>query len=203
MFDALILPVQRRMLHPVAVALVRRRVPADRITLAGFAVGVLAVPALALGCYGLALVLILGNRLADGLDGAVARATGITDFGGYFDIVADFTFYAAIPLAFVLADPAGNGAAGAFVLASFYINAASFLGFAVLAEKARMRSDAQGRKSIYFSNGLLEGTETIVFFVALCLFPAAFAPLALIFGALCLLTASLRLGAAARLFRPR
>ena len=101
----------------------------------------------------------------------------------------------------MLADPAGNGAAGAFLLASFYINAASFLGFAILAEKAQMRTEAQGRKSIYFSNGLLEGTETIVFFVMLCLFPAAFVPLALGFGALCLLTAALRVAAAARLFR--
>ncbi|MDX5384881.1 MAG: CDP-alcohol phosphatidyltransferase family protein [Rhodobacterales bacterium] len=71
MIDALILPTQRRVLHPLASALYRRGVAADRITLAGFALGLLAVPALALGWYGAALVLILLNRLADGLDGAV------------------------------------------------------------------------------------------------------------------------------------
>ena len=178
-----------------------RGVRADWVTALGLALGLAAAAAVLGGFWLLALGLVLASRLADGLDGAVARASEISDFGGFFDLFADFVFYAAIPLAFVLADPAANGAAGAFLLASFYVNAASFLGFAILAEKARMRSDVQGRKSIYFSNGLLEGTETIIFFVALCLFPAAFVPLALIFASLCLLTAVLRVLAAARLFR--
>ena len=203
MLDSRLRPLIDPPLNRIGAWLARCGVRADWVTGFGLVLGLGAALAIWAGMWLAALVLVLASRLADGLDGAVARATRITDFGGYFDIVADFTFYAAIPLAFVLADPAANGAAGAFVLASFYINAASFLGFAILAEKARMHSDAQGRKSIYFSNGLLEGTETIVFFVALCLFPAVFAPLALIFGALCLLTAALRLGAAVRLFRPR
>lgn len=203
MLDSRLRPLIDPPLNRVGAWLAQRGVRADWVTALGLVLGLGAALAIWAGMWLVALVLVLASRLADGLDGAVARATGITDFGGYFDIVADFTFYAAVPLAFVLADPAANGAAGAFVLASFYINAASFLGFAILAEKARMHSDAQGQKSIYFSNGLLEGTETIVFFVALCLFPAAFAPLALIFGALCLVTATMRLGAAARLFRLR
>ncbi|HHX91332.1 MAG TPA: CDP-alcohol phosphatidyltransferase family protein [Paracoccus sp.] len=203
MLDSRLRPLIDPPLNRIGAWLARCGVRADWVTGFGLVLGLGAALAIWAGMWLAALVLVLASRLADGLDGAVARATGITDFGGYFDIVADFTFYAAIPLAFVLADPAANGAAGAFVLASFYINAASFLGFAILAEKARMHSDAQGRKSVYFSSGLLEGTETIVFFVALCLFPAVFAPLALIFGALCLLTAALRLGAAVRLFRPR
>jgi len=203
MLDSRLRPLIDPPLNRIGAWLARCGVRADWVTGFGLVLGLGAALAIWAGMWLAALVLVLASRLADGLDGAVARATRITDFGGYFDIVADFTFYAAIPLAFVLADPAANGAAGAFVLASFYINAASFLGFAILAEKARMHSDAQGRKSVYFSSGLLEGTETIVFFVALCLFPAVFAPLALIFGALCLLTAALRLGAAVRLFRPR
>ena len=71
MIDALILPAQRRLLQPLAQALHRRGICADRITLAGFGIGLFAVPALALGWYGVALALIMLNRLADGLDGAV------------------------------------------------------------------------------------------------------------------------------------
>ena len=118
----------------------------------------------------LALVPLLLGRLADGLDGAVARASLQTDFGGYFDIAADFLFYGAIPLAFVILDPVENGVAGAFLLFSFYVNGASFLGYAILAEKRKMTTQARGAKSLYFTGGLLEGTETIAFFVALCLF---------------------------------
>ena len=200
MIDALILPAQRRVLHPLAKALHRRGVAADQITLAGFALGLMAVAALALGWFGAALVLILLNRLCDGLDGAVARATRQTDFGGYLDIAADFLFYGMIPLAGVLIDPAGTGAAGAFLLASFYVNGTTFLGFAILAEKHGHRTTAQGHKSLYYSNGILEGTETILFFVLLCLFAAYFAPLAWVFGTLCFVTAGLRVRAAYRIY---
>jgi hypothetical protein len=105
-----------------------------------------------------------------------------------------------VPLAFVALDPAANGLAGAFLIATFYVNGASFLGFAILAEKHRLTSEARGIKNLYFSGGLLEGTETIAFFVALCLFPAAFPALAFGFGALCLLTAVTRVVHARRRF---
>ncbi|VEB00068.1 phosphatidylglycerophosphate synthase [Klebsiella pneumoniae] len=50
--------------------------PPDGLTLVGFAIGVLALPFLALGWYGAALAAILLNRLLDGLDGALARRRG-------------------------------------------------------------------------------------------------------------------------------
>ena len=201
MFDARLRPLIDPPLNHLGWLLARAGVRADWVTLAGLLLGLGAALAIFFAQWALALVLVLASRLADGLDGAVARATQLSDFGGYFDIIADFTFYAAVPLAFILGDPAGNGAAGAFLLASFYVNAASFLGFAALAEKRGLRSERQGRKSLYFSEGLLEGTETIAFFCLLCLWPAGFAPMAWGFGALCLLTAALRLRAAAALFR--
>ncbi len=181
--------------------LARAGIHPDWVTLAGLGFGLAAALAIGFGQFLAALPLILLSRLADGLDGAVARARGISDFGGYLDIVADFLFYAIIPLAFVWHDPAANGLAGAFLLASFYVNGATFLGFAVLAEKRRMRTGAQGVKSLYFSAGLLEGSETIAFFVLLCLFPGGFALLATIFAALCLYTAAARMLLAVRLFR--
>ncbi len=182
-------------------ALARAGARADQVTLIGLAFGLIAAGLITLGESQWALLPLLGSRLADGLDGAVARATQKTDFGGYLDIISDFTFYAAVPLAFVLQDPSGHGAAGAFLLAAFYVNGTSFLGYAILAERRGMESTAQGQKSLYFSNGLLEGTETILFFVLLCLLPGAFAPLAWGVGALCCLTALLRVLAARRIFR--
>ena len=138
-------------------------------------------------------------RLADGLDGAIARAGQKTDFGGYLDIEADFLFYGAIPLAFALRDPA-NAVAASFLLLSFYANGASFLGYAILAEKRGMQTDTRGQKSLYFTAGLLEGSETIGFFVAICLFPGLFPVLAWVFGGLCLLTMLARVALARRVF---
>mgnify|MGYP002777051731 FL=1 len=182
--------------------LAARGVEADVITLVGLGFGLFAALMVALGQSGLLVLapLVLG-RLADGLDGAVARASQKTDFGGYLDIVSDFAFYGAIPFAFVVADPAANAVAGAFLLLAFYVNGATFLGYAILAERAGMETDGRGEKSLYFTAGLLEGTETILLFVLLAFVPGWFAPLACIFGLLCLVTAGARMALAWRVFQ--
>lgn len=200
MFDG----VARRLVQPALDSAGRwlaSRATADQVTLAGMALALAAGGLIWAGHPGWALLPLLASRIADGLDGTVARLRGKTDFGGVLDIACDFVFYAAIPLGFVLADPAANGAAGAALLAAFYINAATFLGYAILAERRGMETQARGEKSLYFTAGLMEGTETIAFFVAMCLLPAAFAPLGWAFAALCLLTATARLRLAARVFR--
>ena len=202
MLDAAMRQIINPPLNRLGHRLARCGLTANQMTVVGFALGLAAAALIWAGLPLLALLPLLASRLADGLDGAVARATRRTDFGGFLDIVADFLFYAVVPLAFVLSDPAANGTAGAFLLAAFYVNGTSFLGFAILAEKRGMTTAAQGLKSLYFSNGLLEGTETILFFVALCLLPALFAALACGFGALCFLTAGLRVAAARRIFLP-
>ena len=173
---------------------------ANVITLGGFAVGVAAVPLLALEWYGPALGVILVNRLADGLDGAVARRTGATDLGGYLDIVCDFVFYAAVVFGCALARPE-NARPAAFLILAFVGTGTTFLAYAVIAAKRGITTAAQGRKSLYYLGGLTEGTETIILFVAISLFPDAFAPLAYGFGALCWITTASRMLAAARSFR--
>lgn len=178
-----------------------RGASADMVTLVGLGFGLLAAALVAAGWSGLLVAVpLLANRLADGLDGAVARARGKSDFGGYLDITCDFAFYGAVPLAFVLADPAMNGAAGAFLLASFYFNGATFLGFAIMAEKRGLTTASRGEKSLYFTAGLMEGTETIAAFLVMVLWPALFVPLAWVFGVLCIVTALARVILARRVF---
>lgn len=200
MFDRQIRTLMDPALNALGRRLARAGCTANGMTVAGLGVGLLASVLIYFGNTWLALVPLLVGRLADGLDGAVARATQKTDFGGYFDISADFLFYGSVPFAFVLMDPAHNGAAGAFLLASFYFNGTSFLGYAILAERRGMKTTAQGVKSLYYSNGLLEGGETIVFFVLLCLLPGWFAPMAWVFGVACFVTGGLRIYAASQVF---
>ncbi|WP_212523966.1 CDP-alcohol phosphatidyltransferase family protein [Actibacterium sp. MT2.3-13A] len=200
MLDAAMRKLIDPVLNRLGARAARAGMTANAVTLAGLGFGLLAAALIALDAPGWALLPLGLSRLADGLDGAIARSTQKTDFGGFLDITCDFVFYGAIPLGFVLADPGGNGAAGAFLLASFYANGASFLGFAILAERQGMTSEARGVKSLYFTGGLLEGTETIAFFVALCLWPGWFAPLAWAFGALCFVTAASRVLLARKVF---
>jgi phosphatidylglycerophosphate synthase len=158
-----------------------------------------AVPALAVGRYDLALVAILANRLADGLDGAVARAAGPTDLGGYLDIVLDFLFYSAVVFGVALGRP-HEAVWAAFLIFSFVGTGASFLAYAIIAAKRRVTTETRGRKSIFYLGGLAEGTETILAFVLICLFPAAFPWIAGAFGAMCWITTASRIWQAARAF---
>src|SRR5690606_20993822 len=122
----------------------------------GFLIGLMGGVAVIAGWFWVALALILLSRLADGLDGAVARLSRSTDFGGYLDIVLDFAFYGVIPFAFVLHDPASNGVAGGVLLFAFYANGASFLAFSAVAEKRRLVTDARGEECFFFTTGLAE-----------------------------------------------
>lgn len=196
--------LMRRQLDPMLNAwgrgLAARGFRANHISVAGLGLGLTAAGMIAAGAsLGLALIPLLLGRIADGLDGAVARAGQKTDFGGYLDIVCDFIFYGAIPLAFAFRDPA-NAVAAAFLLTSFYANGASFLAFAIFAEKQGIKTNARGEKSLFFTAGLLEGTETIAFFVVICLWPWAFIGLAYGFGALCFITALARILLAKKTF---
>jgi len=171
-------------MNRLAGVLCRRGVGANSVTVAGLVLGLAAAVAIAFGSLWGGLVLILVSRLADGLDGAVARQTGPTDLGGYLDIVFDYVFYGAIPLAFAILDPAANGLAAAVLLMSFYANGASFLAFAIMAEKRKLATEQRGKKSLFFTTGLAEATETIAAFVLFCLFPQYFVVIAYVFAAM-------------------
>ena len=134
MFDALLRPHLDRVIDPVGRWCAARGISASVVTVIGFGFGLAAVTSVAAGMMDAALVLILLNRFCDGLDGAIARATAPTDFGGFMDIVCDFIFYALVPLGFVLYDPS-NGLAACFLIVSFVGTGTSFLAFAVMAER--------------------------------------------------------------------
>lgn len=201
MLDSKIRPLIDPPLNKLGIFLARSGLSANHVTLIGlvFALTAAFIIASGISTY-IALVFLALSRIADGLDGAIARATRKTDFGGYFDIFCDFIFYGAIPFAFIIQNPQTNAIAGSFLLVSFYINAASFLGYAIMAEKRGMHTSAQGSKSLYYAAGLLEGTETILFFVYLCLWPHSFAYAAWAFGILCIITAIVRVVASYHTF---
>lgn len=200
MLDRHLRPLIDPVLNRLGARIADLGIGANEVTLTGLGFGLAAAAMLAAGLPGvLALVPLMIGRVLDGLDGAVARAGEKTDFGGYLDILCDFAFYGAVPLAFALRE-AENALPAALLLFSFYVNGASFLGYAILAERWDMETAAQGEKSLYYSAGLLEGTETVAFFVALCLWPGWFGPLAVVFAGLCLVTAGARLMLARRIF---
>lgn len=160
----------------------------DRLTMAGLVTGVAGAGAAAAGWWGAALALWLVSRLADGLDGPLARrrraagrAAGSGDAGGFLDIAADFTVYGAYVVG------VGVGAGGSLlpflaVLLAYYVNGATFLAFSSIAERTGARID-DGR-SLSFLGGLAEGTETVLVHALWCLFPGSAGEIAWVWAAL-------------------
>ncbi len=193
MLDRYSLKLLKPLLHKVAHFLAQKEVRADQVTIISFFIGMLG--AILVGCsfYGLGLLLILVNRLGDGVDGALARISGSTDRGAFLDISLDFIFYSAVVLSFVLADPARNSLAGAFLIFSFVGTGSTFLAYAIMAERRSLTDTRLPNKGIYYLGGLAEGTETIGFFILACLLPSYFPTLAWIFGSICLISATVRI----------
>jgi len=194
----------RRWIDPpldrLGIVLARLGLSANAVTIGGFIFGIGAWVALAFQCYITALVLIAANRIADGLDGPLARRLGPTDLGGYLDIVLDFLFYAGVPFFFGLGRPEFSLAAS-FLVFSFVGTGSSFLAFAAIAAKRQLITEKRGKKAIYYLGGLTEGTETIALFILICLFPECFDWFAWIFGGLCWITTAVRVTLAVETFR--
>ena len=194
----------RRLIDPwldrPAGLLATAKISANMVTVFGFVLGMFGCLAIAFRQPLVGLGFILANRLADGLDGMVARRTGSSDLGGFLDFVLDILFYGAVPFSFALADHALLLPA-CFLIYSFMGTTGSFLTYAVISAKRGVTSDAEKKKSFFYSVGLMEGTETVVFFILFCLFPTYFAVMAWTFGTLCWLTILIRIVTGVLVFR--
>lgn len=192
MLDKYSLQILKPLLNSPAEWLSKKGVTADQVSIASFLIGLLGVVLIAFQLYLWGLLLILLNRLGDGIDGALARLTGSTDRGAFLDICLDFIFYSAVVLGFALADPARNSLAASFLIFSFVGTGSSFLAYAIMAERRSLADYRLPDKGFYYLGGLAEGTETIIFFILISLWPSFFPVLAWIFGFICLLGTAAR-----------
>ncbi|MFN3237118.1 MAG: CDP-alcohol phosphatidyltransferase family protein [Pseudomonadales bacterium] len=197
MLDSTLRPIIDPLLNKAATTVAKTTLSANQVTVAGFLVGLTCLPAIALEQYTLGLVLLLCNRVLDGLDGALARLRGSTDLGAYLDIVLDFIVYSAVVFGFCLAQPT-VALYGAFLIFSFVGSGTAFLAFAILAEKRGISTEAQGKKTIYYLSGIAEGFETILALGLMCLIPGQFWLIALVFGLICWLSTAGRIATAVK-----
>lgn len=195
MVDKLLRRPKEQVLSPIAFGLPRSLHPVT-ITLAAFGVGLCAALAISQQAYWLGLLLWIGNRVLDGLDGTFARAHGRqSDWGGYLDMLLDTVIYAAIPIALVLAQPSvAAWLSLALLLSSFYVNGASWMYLAALLEKRRQGASARGElTTITMPGGIIEGSETVLFYTLFLLVPAALVPLFWMMALLVFVTVGQRL----------
>lgn len=203
MFDDLLRALKDRLLAPLARAL-GRRVSPTTVTLGAFALGLAAAACAAQRRGGAALALWLLNRLLDGFDGTLARETGRqTDAGGYLDLVLDFAVYAALPVGLVLGRPSLPLALAALaLLASYYVNAASWMVLAAVLERRGAGAAARGeRTTVTIPPGLIGGAETVVFYALCFVLPGRLVLLFGVFAGLVMATAAQRVAWGVRALR--
>ena len=179
-------------LNQIANVLYRKDIDPNWVTILGLAIAFLCFIVLSHGSFYLGLILILINRFLDGLDGSLARLSKPRKFGAFLDITSDFAFYALVPLGFAVFSPYENALPTAFLLAAFYVNGSSFLSEAIIVEKYGIEIDKRD-KGFFYSFGLIEGFETICFFLFICYFPSLYGEAAYIFFGLTILTHVIRL----------
>jgi len=163
-------------------------VKANWVSWAGFGIGVFAVNFLAMEMYGWALFAIVLNRFCDGIDGAIARSTKVTNFGVFLDAALDYIFYGGVIWGFALAD-GGNAAAACFLMFGFAAAACAMLAYSVVAYKINSRQELNLDNSPFYLGGIAQGSETFVVLVVLCLVPGWFVQLAAVLGVLSLIKA--------------
>ena len=187
MLDPYIRIIIEPTLNAIGRQLVKIGVAANTMTFMGFICGILAIIAITLGQYHLAAVFIICNRIADGLDGAIARHIKLTNFGGFLDIVCDFIIFSGIVFTFGVTKPESLIYAS-FLIFSFIGPITSFLAYAIVASKKQVSAERRGQKPLYYLGGICEGTETAIVLVMFCLMPQYFNTLCVAFGLLCWLT---------------
>ena len=146
--------------------------------------------AVALEHWLLALALWLVNRALDGLDGAVARLTHPTDLGGMLDFLADFVVYGGFVVGLSIAVPDARVAC-AVLLAAYLLNNVALLSFASLIEKRGL--ELGDERSLRFTSGLTEGTETVIAYTAICLLPTHAGTIAWVFAGVVFFTVGQRI----------
>jgi len=170
-------------------------ITAGAVTGVGLLIGLGACVAAATGTWVTALILWLLNRTLDGLDGAIARRTNASDLGGMLDFLADFVVYGGFLVGVAITQPDARVACAA-LLAAYLLNNVALLSFVSLIEKRRLALGDE--RSLRFTPGLTEGTETIIAYAAICLIPAYAATIAWVFTAMVLVTVGQRVALAVR-----
>ncbi|MEL6404331.1 MAG: CDP-alcohol phosphatidyltransferase family protein [Chloroflexota bacterium] len=190
MLDKQLRYVKEDVLTPVARTVGEHFTP-TQLTLIGGVIGIGAAVAGWQGMYVLGLGLWLVNRVFDGLDGAVARLFNKqSDIGAYIDIMVDATVYALVPIGLALAvNEQSVYIALTFMLGAFYVNMASWTYLSSLLEKRNRGASTSGEMtSVTMPDGLIEGTETIVFYTLFFLLPSFLTWLFVIMGIMIVIT---------------
>lgn len=156
---------------PLVAWLARAGVTPNAITLTTFVVALVGAVTVATVDPRAGVVIWLISRVGDGLDGALARVTGLTSaFGGFLDITLDMTAYSTMVVAFAVVYP--EYAMGWMtVLAGYVIVITTTLALSDAARAVGADLGATDR-TFQFTRGITEAGETNVVYAIWAFLPA-------------------------------
>ncbi len=136
----------------------------NHITIIAFLVGLLASCFIAIDKIWLSIMLLWLSGLFDVLDGQVARLTNMSSkSGALLDMILDRMVEGFFVLGIVIANPNMNIPVILFLIIVIF-NFSTFLAAGALIPNT-------GKKSIHYDVGLIERTETFIFFTLAALLP--------------------------------
>ncbi|NBG87836.1 CDP-alcohol phosphatidyltransferase family protein [Isachenkonia alkalipeptolytica] len=181
MIDTKLRPAFNRFFEKMAEVMIKMNCTPDQITVIAFILGVFAAILTAGKNPVIALALLWLSGLMDVLDGTVARLTKRTSAGGaLLDLILDRMVEAAMIFGFHYWMPEYTWMY-LFFLTGVIFNFSTFLAAGSLYQNL-------GEKSIHYDSGLLERTETFIFFSLVLIFPHLTFYLFLIFNVLMFVT---------------
>ena len=184
MLDAYLMRKSSSQISKIASLISNLGVSANQVSALGFSFGILAFAFISFDKTIIGLLCLIFNRLADGLDGAIARIKGPTSLGAFLDVVFDFIVYALIPMGFCIRNP-NDAYASVLLLVSFFGTAVCFLAFAIFTAQLGEKNRRLPNKAFFYMEGPVEGFETFIFFSLTCIWPSYFSVFAFIFAFLC------------------
>ncbi len=191
MIDSQINNILKPTLSEIAKLFIKLGVKANHVTFVGFFFGICCLYFIVNSLFIYSIIFLFLNRFCDGLDGAIARIKGETDIGAFYDIILDFLFYSSFPIAFIFVD-LNNSYSVCFLVLSFVATQTTFLTTAWIIEKNKISISDGHKKSFFYSGGITEGFETIIFFTLMLFFHEFFNYISYIFGILCWITFFMR-----------
>ena len=179
-------PLIRRYASPPATRIAALGLSPTALTVAGFALGIAAVPAIERHAYAVALALIAVGRLLDAAGAISARPSQPEPFADYTGRILDLIWTASVPFAFALAEP-DRALAAMFLVFGLTVRAVT--------PPIAGQADPPGRV-LEAGGRLVEKSELFVAYALACVFPDRFSIIAYTLGMLCFVMVGFRVARA-------
>lgn len=169
----------------MGMLLQKTKVTPNQVTVMAFIIGIVAGSAIGFDFYLEGIMFLWLSGLLDVLDGTLARIQQkSSNIGAYMDLIFDRLVEATVILGFYFSAPEHTLAYLIFFVGAMF-NFTTFIVAGALFQN-------EGNKSMHYDFGIVERTETFIFFTLMLIFKVYIFPILMLFNIIMILTGCLR-----------